>query len=237
MPMLVTNCPRCGSQHTTFDVKSGVEAGESHGWQKHYELFCQCRQCFKSVIFQVSHRDYEFAERTSKLSDVMKIEAGINYVFRIDGYINLKDNNKACAPEHLPKNVKDAFDEAATCLAVGCYNASAAMFRLSIDAASKGLLPSESSTAFTGQMPNQRERTVLASRLEWLFKQGILSETLRNLAKCVRDDGNDGAHDGTLAKAEAEDLLDFSTELLERIFTEPERLRMTEERRIQRRSS
>jgi hypothetical protein len=51
----------------------------------------------------------------------------------------------------------------------------------------------------------------------------------------VREDGNDGAHDGTLGKEDAEDLLDFTTALLERIYTEPERLRLAQERREKRR--
>jgi hypothetical protein len=51
----------------------------------------------------------------------------------------------------------------------------------------------------------------------------------------VKDDGNDGAHRGTLGKADAEDLQDFTFELLERLYTEPARLKQAEERRKQRR--
>jgi hypothetical protein len=43
--------------------------------------------------------------------------------------------------------------------------------------------------------------------------------------------GNDGAHQGTLTKEEAYDLLDFTTALLERVFTEPEKIKLAEERR------
>jgi hypothetical protein len=40
---------------------------------------------------------------------------------------------------------------------------------------------------------------------------------------------------GTLTKAEAEDLLDFTTELLERIYSKPEQLRLAAKRRDERR--
>lgn len=46
--------------------------------------------------------------------------------------------------------------------------------------------------------------------MEWLFDNHLLPESLRGLAECVKDDGNDGAHEGILDKAAAEDLEDFA---------------------------
>ena len=43
------------------------------------------------------------------------------------------------------------------------------------------------------------------------------------------------AHTGTLTKAEADDILDFTTALLERLFTETKKLELAEQRRLQRR--
>jgi len=51
-----------------------------------------------------------------------------------------------------------------------------------------------------------------------------------------RERRNDGAHAGSLTKVDAEDLLDFTTSLLERLFTEPERLKLAEARRAARRT-
>jgi len=64
----------------------------------------------------------------------------------------------------------------------------------------------------------------------------ILPDALRDLSSCIKDDGNDGAHRGTLSKDDAEDLLDFTFALLERIYTEPEKLRVAQVRRKKRRS-
>ena len=45
----------------------------------------------------------------------------------------------------------------------------------------------------------------------------------------------DGAHAGTLTKDDAADLLDFTSRLLDRMYTEPARLKLAEERRDARR--
>ncbi len=84
---------------------------------------------------------------------------------------------------------------------------------------------------------NRATRRNLGLRLPWLFDNGSLPEGLRQLSTCVKEDGNDGAHAGTLTTKDAEDLLDFTTVLLERLYTEPERLRLAVERRLQRRNS
>ena len=56
------------------------------------------------------------------------------------------------------------------------------------------------------------------------------------LATCIREDGNDGAHAGTLTKADADDLVDFTIALLERLITEPKKLELAKERRETRRT-
>ena len=85
------------------------------------------------------------------------------------------------------------------------------------------------------QGPNARTRRDLGLRLPWLFQNGFLPAALKELSACIREDGNDAAHSGTLRKTDAEDLLDFTTALLERIYTEPERLRLAQQRRDSRR--
>lgn len=115
---------------------------------------------------------------------------------------------------------------------VGAWNAAAAMLRLAIDLATKPLLPEE----FTPGL-NRRTRRDLAPRLDWLFDNGKLPQQLRQLSDCIREDGNDGAHDGTLGQKDAEELMDFAEAMFERLYTEPERLRLAVERRKKRRVS
>jgi hypothetical protein len=58
---------------------------------------------------------------------------------------------------------------------------------------------------------------------------------LVGLSDCIREDGNDAAHRGALGKPDAEDIQDFTVALLERMYTEPERLKLAEKRRQERR--
>ena len=116
------------------------------------------------------------------------------------------------------------------CLAVSCNNAAGTMFRLCIDIVTRQMLPEEDEHDL-----NARNRRNLGLRLPWLFDHGSLPESLRELSTCVWEYGNDGAHAGTLTSEDAEDLLDFTCLLLERIYTEPARLRLAEARRHERR--
>jgi hypothetical protein len=105
------------------------------------------------------------------------------------------------------------------------------MFRLCVDLATEARLPEADVDGLNGKI-----RRSLGLRLIWLFEHEYLPAALQELSVAVKDDGNDGAHLGALTKPDAEDLLDFTVALLERIFTEPERLRLATERRLQRRA-
>ena len=109
------------------------------------------------------------------------------------------------------------------------------MFRLCVDIATRPLLPEADDS--DSLQPNARQRRDLGLRLPWLFENGLLPAALTELAKCIREDGNDGAHIGILNKSDADDLLDFTTALLERLYTEPRRLELAEERRKARREN
>jgi integrase len=98
--------------------------------------------------------------------------------------------------------------------------------------ATKGMLPSDDDT----QGLTWKVRRDLGLRLPWLFNAGLVPESLRELSTCIKEDGNDGAHAGSLTSDDANDLLDFTSMLLERLYTEPERLRQASQRRSERRS-
>jgi hypothetical protein len=105
------------------------------------------------------------------------------------------------------------------------------MFRLAVDLLTRPMLPEGDNG------PNAKVRRDLGLRLPWLFDNKLLPDDLRDLSHCIKEDGNDGAHQGTLTKADAEDLLDFTRELLERTVTEPMRIKLAKERRDKRRGN
>jgi hypothetical protein len=230
MPELVANCPRCSSRHITFDVTAAKLYRQEYGWQNWYETFCICRHCGRTTIFVLSESvngDHEYVHKVG----LLKVEGSLNNYVEVKSHISLKDQASVAPPDHIPKNIEAIFNEGATCLAVGCYNAAGTMFRLCVDLVTRSILPKEETEGL-----NAKIRRDLGLRLPWLFENGRLPEALKELSSCIKEDGNDGAHAGTLKESDAEDLLDFTTALLERIYTEPERLRLAKERRDARRA-
>jgi hypothetical protein len=232
MPLLIRDCPRCRAAKMTFDVLGAVPAGTRNNWQQFYEVFSVCRACGRSTIFFIAQSpNVRFDDLPDRGEPMALKNATLNDYFEDQGYICLKD----MGAQQPPANVSDplivkAFQEGAVSLATGCWNAAGAMFRLVIDLTTRPMLPDGDVEGLT-----KKVRRDLGLRLPWLFQNGKLPSDLRDLSTCVREDGNDGAHAGSLEKEDAEDLLDFTTALLERIFTEPERLRLAEERRAERR--
>jgi len=230
MAELVANCPRCRAINITFDVTSENFLYQRHHWQNWYEIFSQCRHCHRSTVFVVSESvngNYKLIHETG----LLKVPGSLNSYVEIHSHVSPKDNLTVAPPEHLPEDIKAIFSEASICIAVGCFNAAGTMFRLCLDMATRGMLPEADTHGL-----NARTRRDLGLRLPWLFDNGLLPEALRELSACIKEDGNDGAHAGTLQAADAGDLLDFTGVLLERIYTEPARLREAQSRRDARRA-
>jgi hypothetical protein len=253
MSLLITDCPRCGAKQITFDVVAQSHCGTLHNWQNWFETFCVCRACGRSTVFLIGLTDINYRDTFYQAKGIVSFPDALNPYFEIERFISIRDNVSTKPPEHLPDDIKKAFIEGAACLSIECNNAAATMFRLCVDLATRPLLPprkgedeadeSEPSTTADSKpkdadepQPNRKQRRDLGLRLKWLFDNGKLPSDLRGLAGCVHQDGNDGAHVGNLSKEDAEDLIDFTSILLERLFTEPEKLKLNEARRTVRRS-
>lgn len=231
MSELVADCPRCGSRRITFDLSSQTVIGTRYNWQQWYEAFCICRHCGRSTVFVLAEEGIDAAKFIRK-TGLAQFAGVVNDLVRIESFVSLKDRAAVAPPDHLPADIQAVFSEGATCLAVGCFNAAGTMFRLCVDLATKSMLPAEDANGL-----NSKTRRNLGLRLLWLFDQQLLPDALRELSSCIKDDGNDGAHEGSLTQEDAEDLLDFTAAILERLYTEPERLRLAKERREKRRGT
>lgn len=230
MAELVANCPRCGAASITFDVLASVVVKQQYGWQHWFEVFSVCRNCRRSTIFVISQKDPKWNDKT-EFGTPHKFNGSLSRHFDADRFISLVDNARIDPPEHTPPNIAAVFSEGSSSVAVKNWNAAGAMFRLAINLATQPLLPPEPTPGLT-----RRKRRDLGPRVEWLMESGLITQDLYDLSECIREDGNDGAHDGTLTKEDAADLLDFTVALFERMFTEPERLRLAKERRDKRRA-
>lgn len=230
MAQLAADCPRCGVKRTTFNVAGVTPITQRYGWQYEYEAFCVCRHCRTSTVFVLEDKVGSPYTKTHQIG-LVEIEGSINGLVDVLGFINARDMVVADVPEYTPAAIGEAFREAVVCMSVGCYNAAGAMFRLAIDLATGGMLPEGEKDG-----PDRHTRRSLGLRLAWMFKHSRLPKELEDLSTAVREDGNDGAHAGSLTRAEAEDLLEFTRALLERLFTVPGRLKAAAERREERRA-
>ncbi|MEJ8569696.1 DUF4145 domain-containing protein [Elongatibacter sediminis] len=227
MSELVANCPRCGASHMTFDLLNQVPVSIRYDWQYWIEVFCVCRNCNKPTIFLVAQKKYNDSKYIKE--GLSKLTISANQVVEVKRHIGIQDTSAQEPPEYLPENIENIFREGAACMAIGCNNAAATMFRLCLDLATQSLLPEE------GEGLNSKVRRNLGLRLPWLIDNKILPEALRELSSCIKDDGNDGAHEGILGEEDAADILDFTFILLQRLYTEPKRLELAAERRNKRR--
>lgn len=229
MSQLIADCPRCGARRGAFDVNASTFLGSRYNWQSLHEAFAVCRACHRPTIFKLVQREMDSLKYIEKVG--VSGVSSVNDFFNEDGYVSLKDRQAETPPEYLPAQIEAIFKEGATCMSVECYNAAGTMFRLCLDYASRLLLPDENIEGL-----NSKIRFSLGLRLPWLFDTERLPESLRDLSSCVKEDGNDGAHEGTLKKTDAEDLHDFTVSLLQRLYTEPARLTEAKTRRDARRA-
>ena len=142
MGQVVHDCPRCGAKSTTLDAYAVNPLPRDYDWQVTWETFVTCRNCRRSSILILKLESG--ADHTlDAVKNPVGSQAGLNQVYRIAGYIGLKDQAAADPPEYVPKAIADSFREGATCIAVQCWNAAGAMFRLCVDLATRSQLPPE----------------------------------------------------------------------------------------------
>jgi Domain of unknown function (DUF4145) len=235
MSILIYNCSRCQANRVTFDVIAQIFRHSEYGWKHWFETCCVCRNCSTPSLLLISLTEYEYSERFFQPNAVRDFEGSLSPLFKVERLIGLREHVSMPPPDLLPEQLRNAFMEGATCHSAACYNAAGTMFRLCIDLVTRPLLPDPNDAS--KEQPNSRQRRDLGLRLPWMFDHGILPNDLRELAICVKEDGNDGAHAGTLTKEEAEDLADFTFAFLNRLVSEPERVKRAAARRDERRQN
>lgn len=233
MAVLVETCPRCSAEKMTLDILACKFIAENEFLRRRtteyvIELCAACRHCKGCTVFILMTRDHPNMKKIMQPEFIASSDC-VNNLCDVLKPITNADVTVPEVPNHLPPSIERVLLEGLTCQSVGCHNAAGSMFRLCVDLATKSMLPA------TGAEMSAKVKRNLGLRLEGLFESKMLPDSLRDLAMCIKDDGNDGVHDGTLASADVEDMRDFTIALLERLYTEPEKLRLANERRVARR--
>jgi hypothetical protein len=207
---------------------AATKIGQRAGWDL-WEAFLRCRSCFRPSIALLKE------QQVSNASGPTSAEGGYaNFGFGLEKWV-FEVPNRRSTPEHVPAEVARIFEEAATCAAIGTWDAAGTMFRKVLDVSTRRITPKPDSDC--EQRPaNWKIYKDLRLRLDWLFERGLLNPGLKELSSCIHEDGNDAAHDADgIRQAEAEDLADFTESVLKTLFTVPGQIAENRKRRDERR--
>ena len=221
--MLIRDCPRCGTKQITFDVLAASGVGTKNGFSA-YEAFCYCRSCSKSSIFLVTIQK----GASYGIDDVIKRKFSLNNVLNDTELVIIFPRTFAI-PEHIPPEIKKPFCEALICQAIQAYNAAGCMLRTTVDLVTKKMLED-----LQEKNPPKNAKDNLAQRIKWLYGEKQLTHSLKKLSTSIRLDGNDAAHEANLEKDDVEAMNDFTTLLLEEIYTNPKKIELAANRRKER---
>ncbi|MDP8251491.1 DUF4145 domain-containing protein [Pseudochrobactrum saccharolyticum] len=211
MAFFVRKCIRCNTQ-SQLEVVHLAWYGSLDA-----EIFCVCTACNLGSIY--NGQPYgRLSELKGNLDDTGRYFSK-QPVFALPKTTILSDD--------IPKRVQELFYQAAMTRRLGLNDASGAMFRKTIDVASK--LIYETDIRLQGNTPANAAR----SRIAALKELKIIEEDIWELADVVLIDGNGAAHDVTPYTAEeAEALEELTDDLLDRLFVKPARISRVKEKQI-----
>lgn len=129
--------------------------------------------------------------------------------------------------EHIPERIAGLFREANECRQMTWYEAAGAMYRKTLDVATKHIYGHD--PRLTDKQPAQALRV----RIKSLGEMKILDEDIVELADVAALDGNDATHDvDPYTRDEAEALEDLTLDLLERLFVRPAKVAAVKAKQI-----
>lgn len=129
--------------------------------------------------------------------------------------------------EHVPDRIADLFREANECRQMTWYEASGAMYRKTLDVATKHIYSHDD------RLKEKQPAQALRVRIKSLGEMKILEPDIVELADVAALDGNDATHDvDPYTAEEAEALEDLTQDLLDRLFVRPARLAAVKAKQI-----
>ncbi|MBB6414243.1 DUF4145 domain-containing protein [Mesorhizobium sangaii] len=211
MGFLIRDCVRCGVKSVQMIARGFVQYDGLNS-----EIFMVCQSCIRGSIYHGQPQSNPVEERGA-------LDAQRSY--HHDPIIV-----EFAAPTistSVPDRVADLFREAAISRRAHRYEAAGAIFRKTIDVASKHLYATDE------RLKDRKPADALRSRLKALGELKILDEEIVELADVAALDGNDAVHDvDPYTAAEAEALEDLTADLLDRLFVRPAKLAAVKAKQI-----
>ncbi|MEX0957334.1 MAG: DUF4145 domain-containing protein [Rhizobiaceae bacterium] len=203
MGFLVRDCVRCGTSKVQMIARGFVQFDSLN-----FEVFVVCQSCMRGSI-------YRGQPQNNPVEHPGVLDTGRHY----DREPVLIHVAAPKLPDTVPTRIADLFHEAAVCRRSNHYEAAGAIFRKTIDVATKHLFATDP------RLIDRKAAEALRSRIKALGEMKILDEDIVELADVAALDGNDAVHDADPYTAEeAEALEDLTSDLLDRLFIRPAKL-------------
>ncbi|EHD13057.1 hypothetical protein CIN_20400 [Commensalibacter intestini A911] len=242
---LVSKCPYCQTEKIPFDIE-GINfqniTKDNSSYIIYFSIFSICRGCGAPTIFSIYKNIIKEVTEYNVDGDTYINEDTVNEIiketpsivrknpeqnlasnFQLGKIIRPPENISYQCPEHIPEDIKAKFDEAAQCYANDCIVASSIMLRLCLETVTKDLLETE-----------KEKEEKLHVQIKILFDKNIIDKNIKDVADEIRLDGNYAVHEGKMDQNNLEDLFNFTLDLLEYAYNRQNRLKLSRERRAQR---
>lgn len=207
LPFIVKDCVRCGARNIQMML-----VGEQSLGGAQFEVAMACSDCKRISVWS-----WKTAAGVAPSNIGGNIGSYAKSVLS-DSPIRIATSAIELSP-HIPPRIAGLFREANECRQMTWYEAAGAMYRKTVDVATKHIY---------GHDPRLAERKpadALRVRIKSLGEMRILEADIVELADVAALDGNDATHDVDPYTAdEAEALEDLTLDLLDRLFVRPARL-------------
>lgn len=184
-----------------------------------WEVAGACSECMRASIYH--YRMKMTGTAPSQLSGNLEVSGQVSETaIRIaTTAVELSD--------HIPARIAGLFREANECRQMTWYEAAGAMYRKTLDVATKHIYTHDA------RLVEKQPAQALRVRIKSLGEMKILDEDIVELADVAALDGNDATHDvDPYSKEEAEALEDLTLDLLERLFVRPAKVAAVKAKQI-----
>lgn len=201
MAVILRNCPHCPAEHVSFTLRWGEKPPGGAG--KIWNCAADCGACGKPIAFQTWLASNSPTSEKSPASEQGAIEP--------KWVVNRHWPSRvvSVAPAHTPPAIARRFLEGERSFAHGNWNAAVAMYRSTLDIATKALDGVPGGLTFF-------------ARLKWLHENHRITPDMRDWADHVRVEGNEALHDPEeFEEVDANTLRLFTETFLRYIFELP----------------
>lgn len=216
MGFIVRDCVRCGVKNIQLMV-----VGEVQRNGRQWEFAAACTDCKQLSIWS-----YDVGSGVTPSAQKGNVTAMGTGATVPDTPIRIATTAIELSP-HIPDRIAGLFREANECRQMTWYEAAGAMYRKTVDVATKHIYSHDQ------RLVGREPANALRSRIKALGEMKILDEDIVELADVAALDGNDATHDiDPYTADEAEALEDLTMDLLDRLFVRPARLAAVKAKQI-----